>query len=123
MCRSKNFIYGIAHYWIALIIFKSSEYGWVKANWHFLLAHEYLSKTDSAYLVRCAKYLKLIDERNMAREQELGKAEVIAGMGRRISRIADENNGDLKDINLAMFLTCPDPLLTKSNVKKREVLE
>lgn len=123
MYRSKDFIYGMAHYWVAVIIFKRSDYGWVKANWHFLLAHEYLSKTGSAYLVGCVKYLNLIDEMNTARERELGKAEAITGMGRSIRRIADKNNGDLKDINLAMFLTCPDSLLTKSNVRKREVLE
>lgn len=123
MSKSKAFVYGMAYYYIALMRFKLSEYGWVKAHWHFLLAHEYLSKTGSAYLVRCVKYLNLIDERNRARERELGKAEAITGMGRSIRRIADKNNGDLKDINLAIFLTCPDSLLTKSNVRKREVLE
>lgn len=123
MSMSKDFIYGMAHYWIALIRFRRGEYGWVKAHWHFLLAYEYLSKTDSAYLVRCAKYLSLIDERNRAREKELEKIEAVAGMGRRISRIADKNNGDLRDVNLAMFLTCPESLLTTSKGRQREKLE
>lgn len=127
MSKNKDLIYGMARYYLALMRFRLSEYGWVKAHWHFLLAHEYLSKTNSKYLYRCVKYLILIDERNRARELELKKEETgmhplvwkdqvryQAGIRRRIRKFVDKHDGDLSDINLAMLLTCPDSLLTKS---------
>lgn len=119
--QARAVLYGFMHYYSGVMLTKK-EYGWVKAQWHFLLAREYFSSPTTVKtrgrgilgaasgrgMKMCNEYLALIDKKNREREYELERKTAEVCLQRRIRREIEKQSGDMSQINLALFLTCPE---------------
>lgn len=119
--QARAVFYGFMHYYSGVMLTKK-EYGWVKAQWHFLLASEYysspttektrcrgiLSAAIGRGMKRCNEYLNLIDEKNREREDELERKTAEICLQRRMRREIEKHDGDMSQVNLALFLTSPE---------------
>ncbi len=119
--QARAVLYGFMHYYLGVMPTRK-EYGWVKAQWHFLLAREYFSspatvKTRGRGILgavvgrgmkRCNEYLTLIYEKNREREDELERKTAEICLQRRMRREIERHGGDISQVNLALFLTCPE---------------
>lgn len=119
--QARAVLYGFMHYYLGVMLTKK-EYGWVKAQWHFLLAREYFSspatvKTRGRGILgaaigrgmkRCNEYLALIDKKNREREVELERKTAEICLQRRMRREIEKQGGDMSQVNLALFLTSPE---------------